>query len=90
MVSSSDDERDDTGGIPRASVTRNESLEEYRRIRREQDEEYARSLQADQLKVVLLLCNAHFITIVCYTIKEKQKEDKKVCIVFMKLLVITL
>ena len=53
MVPSSGDECEDTGGIPRASATSKESLEEYRRIRREQDEEYARSLQADQLKVIL-------------------------------------
>ena len=31
-------------------------LEEYRRIRKEQDEECALSLQADQLKVSDILC----------------------------------
>lgn len=48
MPSSGDE---DTDGIQRNSATTSESLEEYRRIRREQDEEYALSLQADQLKV---------------------------------------
>lgn len=51
MVPSSGDE--DTDGIQRNSATTSESLEEYRRIRREQDEQYALSLQADQLKVIL-------------------------------------
>lgn len=55
MVPSSGDEREDTGGIPRASASAT-SKEEYRRIRREQEEEYARSLQADQLKVTLCDC----------------------------------
>ena len=45
MPSSGDE---DTRGVLTSSK---ESLEEYRRIRREQDEEYAQSLQADQLKV---------------------------------------
>lgn len=49
-MSSSGDELKDTGGIPGASTTSKESLEEYWRIHREQDEEYPRSLQADQLK----------------------------------------
>ena len=51
MVPSSGDEHEDTGGIPRISETSKETLE-YRRIRREQDEQYALSLQADQLKVI--------------------------------------
>ena len=55
MVPSSGDE--DTDGIQRNSATTSESLEEYRRIRREQDEQYALSLQADQLKVSdIILC----------------------------------
>lgn len=57
MVPSSGDEREDTGNIPRAGGTSKESLEEYRRMRREQDEEYARSLYADQLKVIYVIMN---------------------------------
>ena len=53
MVPSSDDERDNTRDLPVISQTGKESLEEIRRIRREQDEVYALSLQADQRKVNL-------------------------------------
>ena len=51
MVPSSDDEHEDTTDLPRTNLTSKESLEEFQRIRREQDEAYSLSLQADQLKV---------------------------------------
>lgn len=54
---SSGDECEDSGHTPRAGGTSKESLEEYQRIRREQDEEYASSLCADQLKVIYVIMN---------------------------------
>ena len=43
---------DESVGLPSTSVTSSESLEEYRRIRRQQDEAYELSLKADQMKVI--------------------------------------
>ena len=53
MIPSSDDERDNTRDLPAINQTGKESLEEFQRIRREQDEAYALSLQADQENVNL-------------------------------------
>ena len=77
---SSDDKREDAGDLPRTTPTSKESLEEFRRIRRQQDEEYALSLRTDQLKVNFrcMQCE-HYAIIVFVFMKEKQKEDK-VCI----------
>ena len=42
---------DSDSDLPDTSISRSESLEEYRRIRREQDEAYQLSLEADRVKV---------------------------------------
>ena len=52
MVRSTDDEHEESDDLPATITHKSKSLEEIRRIRREQDEAYALSLQADQLKVV--------------------------------------
>lgn len=67
LLPSSADEHEDTSYL-RAGTTSKESLEEYRRICREQGEEYTRSLCADQLKVIYMMME-HCITIMFH------KED---------------
>ena len=60
--------------------SRQANLEEYRRIRKEQDEEYERSLQADRLKVFLYVCPEKVVYIISMTSlsQEEEKENKKV------------